>query len=101
MPTCTRQPRVETRSCIGVEGEENWRDEVQKEWEGVMVLLKRCPKLEWRASDDKLVTIFNRLAHQQDNGGNQCVATTHRLVARSLWTECEDASGHDTCRQET
>ena len=32
------------------------------------------PKLEWRASDDKLVTIFNRLAHQQDNGGNQCVA---------------------------
>ena len=73
VPTCTRQPRVETRSCIGVEGEENWCDEVQKEWEGVMIL-KRCPKLEWRASDDKLLTIFNKLAHQQDNGGNQCVA---------------------------
>ena len=28
---------------------------------------------EWRAGDDKLVTIFNRLVHQQDNGGNQCV----------------------------
>ena len=39
----------------------------------IRVILKRCPKLEWRASDDKLVTIFNRLVHQQDNGGNQCV----------------------------
>ena len=73
VPTCTRQPRVETWSWIGVEGEENLRDEVQKEREGVMIL-KRCPKLKWRASDDKLWTIFNRLAHQQDNGGNQYVA---------------------------
>ena len=28
-------------------------------------------------------------------------STTHRLVARNLWTECEGACGHDTWRQET
>ena len=55
------------------EGEDFWLDALQKALESVM-FLKRKVQLWWQESDDKHVTILNRLIDFRDSGGER-VAT--------------------------
>ena len=54
------------------EGEGEWLDDLQKEL-GRVMFLKRLAILGWQASDDKRVTILNRLIDFRDSGGERVV----------------------------
>ena len=87
------------------EGKENWLDELHKEVERVMVLRRRA-KWRCRASDDKHVTILNRLMDLHDTCGEEDVTlepdpTTPAFVEGCVWAECDVTSGHDAWRQTT